>query len=335
MRTRIQKIVDSERGSELNTQYESKLRTLVEHAWDQEVRWPHIEAWMQNFRGEVFDELDERLYGVFTLSRFMYFSKRLVREMLKSLYRDHFESPLKQRIRRNCRGTKDALVIRKAFEDELAATRFVGVGNPAESGAHLLYYFRQVNYLPKDLFVDFSGAFSPISDNAGRIKFKQREGGVTRYVFFDDLVGSGTQASDYLSHNLARVRAATPQIDLRFMSLFSTTKGLEKLNEARLFDGKAMCLFELDDSYKAFHASSRYFSSPPQWFDVARLLELAQFYGAKLQPRRALGYRDGQLLLGFSHNTPDNTLAIFWDEGNLVPWNPVFARYDKKYGGTA
>jgi hypothetical protein len=315
----------------LITQYESKLRILVEHAWDQEVRWPNIEAWKQNFCGNVFDEKDEQLYAIFALSRFMYFSKRLVREMLKSLYRDHFEAPLIQRIRRSCRGTRDAAAIRKLYSQELDATRFVGVGNPAESGAHLLYYFRQVNYLSKDLFVDFSGAFSPIADRTGVIKFKQRENGVSRYVFFDDLIGSGTQASDYLSQNLARVRAANPQIDLRYMSLFATTKGLEKMNESRLFDGKAMCLFELDDSYKAFHPTSRYFLSSPSCFDIAKLQELAESYGRRLQPSRALGYKDGQLLLGFSHNTPDNTLAIFWDEGHLSPWNPVFVRYDKKY----
>lgn len=313
------------------TQYESKLRTLIEHAWDQEVRWPHIEAWMQNFTGDAFDSKEERLYGIFALSRFMYFSKRLVREMLKSLYRDHFEAPLIQRIRRNCGGTKDTAIIRNMYKNELAATRFVGVGNPAESGAHLLYYFRQVNYLPKDLFVDFSGAFSPILDANGVIRFKQREVGVTRYIFFDDLVGSGTQASDYLSVSLSRVRAVNPKLDLQFMSLFSTSSGLKKMNEAKLFDGKAMCIFELDNSYKAFDVSSRYFSSHPSWFHVDTLKILAEHYGMKLQPNRPLGYKDGQMLLGFSHNTPDNTLPIFWDEGILAPWNPVFVRYDKKY----
>jgi hypothetical protein len=315
----------------LITQYETKLRILVDHAWDQEVRWSHIEAWKQNFCGNVLAEEDEHLYGVFALSRFMYFSKRLVREMLKSLYRDHFEAPLLQRIRRNCRNTRNIDIIRNLYGQELAATRFIGVGNPSESGAHLLYYFRQVNYLPKNLFVDFLGAFSPISDKFGTIKFRQRENGVSRYVFFDDLVGSGEQASVYLSRHLARVRAANPRIDLRFMALFATTKGLERMNESKLFDGKAMCLFELDNSYKAFDYKSRYFLNPPPWFDIEKLLMIAENYGSRLQPDRVLGYKDGQLLLGFSHNTPDNTLPIFWDEGSLMPWDPIFLRYDKKY----
>lgn len=319
--------------NDVNPEYESKLRTLVEHAWDHEVRWPQIKAWANNFDGTAFDKSDECLYGVFALSRFMYFSKRLVREMLKSLYRDHFEAPLIQRIRRNYAGTKDSVLLRSVFRSELEATRFVGLGNPAESGAHLLYYFRQVNYLTKDLFADFAGTFTPEVGDSGKLEFRPRENGVSRYVFFDDLVGTGNQASGYLKENLARIRAMDGELDLRFMSLFATTQGLTKLNEKELFDGKAICLFELDDSYRAFHIPSRYFSNPPEWFELEKLRLLANTYGEKLQPKRPLGYGNMQLLLGFSHNTPNNTLPIFWDEGHLAPWNPIFARYDKKYGG--
>lgn len=316
-----------------NTEFGSKLRTLVDHAWDQEVRWSQINTWVNNFDGKAFDEDEERLHGVFALSRFMYFSKRLLREMLRSLYRDQFEAPLIQRIRRNHANTKDAALIRRVYKNELAATRFLGVGNPAESGAHLLYYFRQVNYLPKDLFADFAGAFATTADSSGVIRLSPSDGAVSRYVFFDDLVGTGNQVSIYLKKNLARIRGDNPHLDLRFMSLFATTDGLEKMNKKELFDGKATCLFELDDSYKAFHKTARYFSNPPEWFDAQKLQELAQTYGEMLQPDRPLGYGGGQLLLGFAHNTPDNTLPIFWDEGHVEPWNPVFARYDKKYGG--
>jgi len=315
----------------LISQYESKLRVLVEQAWDQEVRWPDIDAWKQNFCGEAFDKDEEHLYVIFALSRFMYFSKRLVREMLKSLYRDHLESPLIQRIRRNCGGTKDVTTIRRLYDQEIAATRFIGLGTPAESGAHLLYYFRQVNYLSKNLFVDFHGAFTPVTDTFGYINLEPRDPRVSRYIFFDDLVGSGTQAGSYLLRSLSQVRAANPRIELRFMSLFATTEGLQKMNESCLFDGKAMCLFELDDSYKAFHSNSRYFSNPPTWLNTAKLLDLAKHYGSKLWSEWDLGYKDCQLLLGFSHNTPDNSLPIFWNEGHCVPWHPVFARFDKKY----
>ena len=39
-------------------------------------------------------------------------------------------------------------------------------------------------------------------------------------------------------------------------------------------------------------------------------------------PADALGFEDSQLLIGFHHNTPDNTLPIIWfDEPGGVPWN--------------
>lgn len=310
-------------------EYESKLQTLVEHAWDREVSWSEIEAWANNFNGQVNEESSEKIYALFVLTRFMYFGKRLIREMLKSLYRDHFESPLKQRIRRNLRGTKDFDLINRVYNQELSATRFIGVGNPSESGAHLLYYFRQVNRLPKDLFIDLSGAFKPSADFKSKAL---KDNKVSRVVFFDDLVGSGDQVSMYLKKCLAEIRSGCQNLNLSYMSLFATEIGMNRLNGRELFADKAMCLFELDKSYEAFHASSRYFINPPSWFKSGDLFDMAKHYGQQLKPRIPLGHRNGQLLLAFSHNTPDNTLPIFWDEGTNYPWSPIFVRYDKQYG---
>ncbi len=314
---------------------ESKLRTLVDHAWEQEVRWPHIEAWAKNFSGDILGADDEQLHALFALSRFLYFGKRMLREMLKSLYRDHFESPMIQRIRRNYGETKDVALVRSIYKQELGATRFLGVGNPSESGAHLLYFFRQINYLSKDLFVDLGSAFRATAvrnATSASISYVPQDAKASRYVFFDDLVGSGTQASGYLSTQIKGIRRDNPQIELKFMSLFATPAGLAKMNAPNMFDGNAMCLFELDDTYKVFSADSRYFAGAPSWFDSRILENIAFGYGKKIKPGSELGYKDGQLLLGFTHNTPDNTLPIFWDEGSLSPWAPVLIRYDKAYG---
>ncbi|OAE17230.1 hypothetical protein A2T76_06585 [Pseudomonas brenneri] len=239
---------------------ESKIRTLINHAWDSEVTWAEIEAWLNNFDGSFLEKSEEQLYAIFAISKYMYFGKRLVREMLKSLYRDHFYSPMRQRIRRNFNGTLDHRIIDNAYTLELNSTRFIGVGNPSESGAHLLYYFRQVNYLSKDLFVDLAAALTyQVSRDRSEILYDIREKKITRLVFFDDIVGSGTQASEYLTPYLSGIKATNPSIDIRFMSLFATSAGLSKLNESKLFDGKAMCLFELDESFKAFDATRAIF----------------------------------------------------------------------------
>jgi hypothetical protein len=310
---------------------ESKIRTLINHAWDSEVTWAEIEAWLNNFDGSFLEKSEEQLYAIFAISRYMYFGKRLVREMLKSLYRDHFYSPMRQRIRRNFNGTLDHRIIDNAYTLELNSTRFIGVGNPSESGAHLLYYFRQVNYLSKDLFVDLAAALTyQVSRDRSEILYDIREKKITRLVFFDDIVGSGTQASEYLTPYLSGIKATNPSIDIRFMSLFATSAGLSKLNDSKLFDGKAMCLFELDDSFKAFDADSRYFSTSPPWFDRQKMFDLTEDYGKKLWPNHPFGYKNGQLLISFSHNTPDNVPPIFWAVSGQIPWAPAFVRYHKQ-----
>lgn len=314
-----------------SAEIEGTLRTLVEHAWDREVTWEQIAAWSENFTGQTVTLDEERTHALIALSRFIYFGKRLVREMLCSLYRDHFEAPLIQRIRRGLRHSRDDGLIREQFKLELAATRFVGLGNPSESGAHLLYYFRQVNHLSKNRFADFGAAFAESTTGEGRAAVQAIDTSVTRYVFFDDLVGSAQQSTAYLGRKLRLIRKTYPTLDLRFMSLFATTGGLATLNGPNLFDGKATCLFELDDTYRAFHARQRYFSPSLGDFDLNIFRTMAEHYGASLFPGHPLGYKDGQLLLGFTHNTPDNTLPVFWNEGRVTPWSPIFVRYDKEY----
>ena len=52
--------------------------------------------------------------------------------------------------------------------------------------------------------------------------------------------------------------------------------------------------------------------------------------GAQLNPSAPLGYGGCQLLLGFAHNVPNNTLPIFWLQDEA--WFPVFKRYHKDSG---
>jgi len=316
---------------ETRNHYETKLRNLIKYAWEREVDWAEIDAWQKNFNGLVVDKDEEQIYALFTLSRFMYFGKRLVREMLKSVYREHFRAPIMQRIRRNYSDTLDMELLEALYQKELRCTRFIGVGNPAESGAHLLYFFRQINYLPKDLFVDITGAFIP-RDRNGTFEIEQREPKVSRYIFFDDLVGSGDQATTYLRPFLDVIKKSGRNIDLRFISLFSTSQGLQALNKKDMFNGNASCLFELDESYKVCGEQSRYFTNAPSWFKKLTFYQIFSQYGQTITPDIPLGYGNSQLLLGFSHNTPDNTLPVFWYEGKDKAWSPVFIRYDKKYG---
>jgi hypothetical protein len=59
------------------------------------------------------------------------------------------------------------------------------MGNPAESGTHLLYYFRQVNNINKDLFIDQSKV--DLSDTQ-----------IKRYIYIDDMSITGKQVYLYI-----------------------------------------------------------------------------------------------------------------------------------------
>ena len=121
-------------------------------------------------------------------------------------------------------------------------------------------------------------------------------------------------------------------MELAYFTLFATEHGIAEFQQKTGFD-KVDAVFRLDDTYKCFKDESRYFvNCNPQ---IERLFaeKMCRAYGVQLSPNNPLGYKDGQLLLGFHHNIPDNTLPIIWfDEEAGIPWTPIFRRYPKFYG---
>lgn len=316
----------------------SKLQLLSQNVWDYACEKPQINKWLKQFNGQVFEEAEEQKYMIYALTKFMYFSQRMVREMLISLYRDSVRASIIQNIRRNNSHTRNLEQLNNLYDDDLKKTLFIGIGNPAESGAHLLYIFRQVNDLEKNLFSDLHGAFDILSDEENSLpswKLRDKYSDIKRIIFFDDFVGGGTQASRYLAKPLSSIRKNYPLMEIIFISLFSTTEGLEKLNEKANFNGKATCLFELDKTYKSCSQNPRYFEHSKSWFDLDKFRLIVEHYGDNLYPEGPLGHSQCELLIGFSHNTPNNTLPIFWKNGRTADnsiWHPIFARFDKNYG---
>ena len=217
------------------------------------------------------------------------------------------------------------------MDHERAATRFLGVGNPSESGVHLLYYFRQENLLGKDAFMDSAQIYTVVTDGATRRRVP-RHADVKRYVFLDDMCGSGETAVRYSLDLLPELVAESPNVELSYLSLFATTAGLERVRRDTVFGDRCGAVYELDETYRWAVASSRYLSVLPVGLDRDLLIAIAHDYGAAILPAHPLGYMGSQLLLGFFHNTPDNTLPVIWcDErnGSSAEWYPIFRRYPK------
>jgi hypothetical protein len=301
-----------------------KIKQLTETAWYGKILEPDVRQWLEQFEASANVDDDEQLQALFLLSNFVYFGQREIRELLRSLYRDLYKTPALHSIRRAHGDTKDIGLLNREFDVHLQKTRFLGMGNPSESGVHLLYYFRQENKLHSSQFINTYQIF--VRDPAGgAATMRIRDPAITDYVFIDDLCGSGTQADEYSQDIIDPLRALNSTVKVHYLVLFATQHGLEFIKQLKRYDTVA-AVYELDDSFKALEANSRIFNAANVDFDREKVKATCQKYGSQLWPQYPLGYKDGQLLIGFNHNTPDNTLPLFWAD---APWRPIFKRYHK------
>lgn len=323
-----------------------KIFVLHDTVWERRVSEPALNRWLDNFETD-----DEKLHALYLLCQMMYFGDREVRELLRSVYRDLYRYSFISNLRRD-RGPLDSAVINDLFAEHLARTRFVCLGTPAESSGHLMLPFRQANELPADSFVTASDILvtddrlgctgmprhvaSVVSRGRIPLPLKLGASNIERYVFIDDLCGSGTQACTYSRDILQRAKRLRPDLRFSYYTLVATQDGLRTVRGDTLFDD-VDAVFEIDNSYKCFHDESRYFKTARAPVTSAAAQAMSSRYGARLSPRHPLGFKNGQLLLAFAYNTPDNTLPIIWaDPHNTetkAQWHPIFHRYPKVKAG--
>jgi hypothetical protein len=313
-----------------------KIFAYYQTIWREKWREDIHNEWLNNFINvDDDDQYSERLNMLYLLTKFMYFGNDEMRELLNSLYRDLFKYPIVANIRKTKVTTLDFNLIESEFQMELAVTRFLGVGNPSESGVHMLYYLRQECDLSKDYFINSSEIFSTkkvrrsLPDGSERevLESELADSNVRRYIFIDDFCGSGSQANGYLKDMVDNLKFKDPTVEVNYYMLFGTENGITNVKRVGIFN-EVKAVFTIDDSFKAFSDNSRYyFNVPDAKIQKAYAKQTAANYGTTLFSH-ALGYRDCQLLLGLFHNTPDNTLPVFWATKN---WKPVFKRYNKIY----
>lgn len=316
----------------LTEELELKIVKLSENIWENKVKNPEIKQWLANFRCDDDITKCEQTHALYLLSNFMYFGNKEIRELLKSIYRDKIKNPLMQQIRKKNKNTKDFILVDTQYKEALNSTRFLGLGNPSESGTHLLYFFRQENGLSKELFINTHDILNlkRTSQSGSRERIIElKDPTIKRYIFLDDICGSGSQAIDYSNTLLKEIHDIDKDIEVSYFSIISTSQGMKNIRQNTLFKD-VDCIFELDDTYKCFSKTSRYFENcPAEGISKEFTHDFCKKYGNQhFHPLHALGYSDSQLLIGFSHNIPDNTLPVFWNDRS---WSPIFKRYTKLY----
>ncbi|MDK2047854.1 MULTISPECIES: phosphoribosyltransferase-like protein [Aliarcobacter] len=330
--------------------YINNIKQLSRWIWREELLDENIEDWLSNFKGIVDGNKEhEDLNVLFLLKQYMFFSIVEVREMLSSLYVSKFYKPILHKLRKDS-STDDLEKLKELYNRELSQTRFLGIGNPSESSSLILYFFRQVNNLEKNLFCNIQDLFL-FENNTNISGLTTNSAGelINNYVFIDDLTGSGEQASDFFIGNddvqtldiYNKIKDFNSNANIYYLTLFSTEEARRAFINKGLSDIHIESIFLLDETYKVFSDESRYFPKLIDEPEPRSAHQVEKMYSKKISecyyPQFSLndgfmyGYKNSQLLLSFFYNTPDNTLPKFWAESDN--WISMFKRFHKLYGG--
>lgn len=270
--------------------------------WKHELTEQEIENWLSNFKGEVFAKSEERKYALWLLANFVYYNNDEVIHLCKTLYRDFVHRMLAEK-----EGSEQD--INNSIRKILNTSRFYHAGRPSESGAFVLYFFRQANNLPLDNFIYHPDELS-------------KE--VATIVFVDDVTlsdGPKNQAASYIEQVNKKHFKNRRSVLLTFIA---TDKAIIDLEDKGI---TVISCIVLDERNRCFSKESNVFHHFNEHIEKCKAF--AQHYGKKVQPSKALGFNESQFVFGFFYNTPDNSLPIFWAENN--GWHPIIKRYDKNY----
>ncbi|HFL3266022.1 TPA: hypothetical protein ACG3I4_001964 [Clostridioides difficile] len=193
---------------------------------------------------------------------------------------------------------------------------FPSIENKYNSSSEMIPLIREIDreeqnkYLYKDTIIH---GIQEISDDIEYI------------IFFDDISGTGGTITKSLEKNLKFIEDKKI-----YINLIAITEAAEKKIE--LFKKKNNTL---DICIKYKYKFGKAFSYMER-LDSNHEHKLYQFeeniWGNN--NNNILGYKDSQILIGFEHNIPNNTISSFWFSSKMVEkeiqWNPLFYRYTQK-----
>lgn len=300
-----------------------KVKVFNETVWDRKASISKINPWLENFEEKDREDL------LFLLTQFIFLSKFQISNMLISIYRDFIKYSIVEEFRLKNSNTLDYKLITDNLNSKLLKTRFVPIGNPSESSSNLMYEFRTINGLSKNLFIEQSTINSLTDD-------------LENFIFIDDICGSGTQVKLYTKKVIENIKCKYPSAKIHYYTLVASEMGIDSVLRLNWFTS-IDTVMKLDDSYKCFSPESRFFKNNNGIIDIANLKRICEKHGFKLIEsillkggqagshaiHHQLGFNDSQLLIGFDHNTPDNTLPIFWYNEDIISWSAIFPRKHK------
>jgi len=210
------------------------------------------------------------------------------------------------------RGLVERRALRQLKRSDILVSYLDG---PGKSGAHLARLYCDENNIYRDNLVE-----------SARLNQSLDREGVQALMFVDDFLGTGDSVCGYLATLADGLREKLISLELRvfFVAVTGFAAAAQKVSQAvddlRLPIKIHVC-DSLDDRNHCFAEHSEIFASEGERLAA---MDLAYRKGVTLCKQAPLGYGGCQAMVVFSHNCPNNTLPILWDQ--TEHWHPLFRR---------
>ena len=267
---------------------------------------PHVRTWLEQFEYNT----EQRL--MFTLLKHVkFFGQFRIREKIRELHEE---------VQKIIAGTGVARPWdRRLGRSDILLSSLES--SPAKSGASYARIYAKENNIPVNNVVPRDHIQVVLNDNNQ----------ISAIVFVDDIIASGDSVRGYLNelNELCGKLIRDKQLMILVCAVCGHRRGLDKVQDAAadalLSEQVRIVVGDiLDETNQCFSNQSEVFTSPGER-DKAK--DIAEEYGRKLVKNAPLGYNDGQLLVVFHDNCPNNTLPILWKESTgKIKWRPLFRR---------
>jgi hypothetical protein len=217
----------------------SKIKMLNESLWEHRINRCEVESWLSHFKESRREDC------LSLLSRLPYFGNAELCELMNSLFRDLYKSPLMRNIRQHNKNTADHDFINREFLAVLDKTRFLSVGNPAAGFMTFLHFLARENNLASSHFIHPHAILQ--RDHSTR-RASLRNPDIRRYIFIDDVCDASSDSPACLQDIVADIKAIDAAVFVAYYSLLATADGLNRMLTETAFDS-AECAMKIDSSY--------------------------------------------------------------------------------------
>ena len=230
----------------------------------------------------------------------------------------------------------------KLNSNKLDDKYFIGLGPAAKSGHHILYYFRQANFkhselkpIEKKRQVFLSMHELPNSASLNSLDKEKLFYKNNKIILVDDIVGSGKQFCEEYQKLLEHLPfLSRPEFNdtIYYLVLLAKKEGIDFIEKKhKRFKDRVIVGEYITDKQTAFSKSN--FLNTNELKKAKKLIKLIsdekKLYVSKEGKNLPFGYNKDGLLIVWEHNTPNNTLPIFWaskDTNEKDSWFALFPR---------